>query len=208
MNIKTCANKTFSESKIFNKLHTSSLLDARLELLLNALKNKYGISYIAVHVLDETSDYIISYMGHDNWHNYIGSQGFLNIPDNSVIAGSGIPQAAILKENENYFLFFQSFITEKSIDLRAEFFGETKKGCSVIFHNNKNKYKTQFCFTFIKDRCITTIDKKIFFSLMNDLSDSKELLDSFMIYFKQTGNILDTFDLEKTLQNNPFKLKF
>lgn len=191
----------FKDKNIFQELHTSQLLDRRLEKLKSALLKKYGVDYLSVQVVDKTTDYYFRNFGHDKWHEYCWDLNLLSVCP-------ALPKTKKLSQDENYISFFLNFRTKRGTDLRADIIGELKEGSSILFYNEKTGNKVQFCITFIKGISINTLNKKIFFSLMNDLYSARHILDPFMDYFKTYKVIIDSPELILMEKQSPFIINF
>jgi hypothetical protein len=197
---------TIENNKLFKKLHTSKFFDTILEERRLALKKKYAIDYVGVQLFDNTGKYFISNMGHDIWHDYSwhGEYSYEKFLDDCL------PKTLSLTSNERGLMFFEKLnigITKKS-DLRASIVGNEKNGVSTMFHSETTNNNIQICITFEKDTSIASLEKSIFFSLMQDLNNMKDDFNIFMDYFKQHGTIDNSLELQQLIEKNPIVLRF
>jgi hypothetical protein len=186
-------NLVFEYKNIYNKLHGSSLMDKQLEFVRKAMKEKYDIDYVGIQMIDNTSGYILSNMNHDTWHTYI----WLN---NSLATCPVIERFVNLKSKENGLILFAELESSRDINIRADIIGDFKKGVEVMFSNGNNKIL--FSITFAKNKSITSLNFKTYNSLIKDLKSIETFLDPFMDYFKLTGNIDNSPQLESLINFN------
>lgn len=183
---------------IYNQLHQCQLLEKRLENIRGIFYKKYSCDYLAIHFFNKNNDIFLSNLAHDNWHKkywktYINNCLSLQISSN-------------LKQGQNGFLFFFD-LTKGANDTRAEIVGEKKEGFSVMFYNSTNGNKVQFCLTFKDGKNIDTLSKVVLQNLLEDLKKSQEIIDDFMEYFKNHGELNDSSQLSNFIEKRNYLLK-
>jgi hypothetical protein len=182
----------FEYKNIYNTLHQSTLMDNRLEKIRKSMKEKYDIDYLGVHVIDGTGKYFLRNMDHDLWHNF-------HWDSKLAVISPTLNKFTTLKSEENGVMFFKEFLDSKNIDIRASIVGELKQGVEIMFCNTFNDNKVLFSITFAKNKSIVSLDFKTYMCLIKDLKNNENCLDAFMNYFKLTGNIDDSPQMENLL---------
>lgn len=200
--------RSFKEGHIFTTLNKSVLMDGKLEKVRAYFKKKYDIDYLAFTILKfkegekgKKEKYLLCNrpLNASKWHDYDWST------NHTLRLCPALPLLHLLKEGENGVIFFLPVFTSQGTDLRAEFIGEIKDGFSVVLYNEKTNHKIQICMTFTGRKTIASVDKEIFFSLVNDLYKIKDILDPFMNYFTEHGDIEDTPQLQETVNKFTYR---
>jgi hypothetical protein len=201
-NIFTLKNgKSFLRKNIYNKFHSSILLDKQLEYIKNYLKEKYDIDSMSINWIDKTNTYLFSNVHYDVWHEYAWM-------DDINIMSKGLNNLTLLPTGGSGVNFLPEFRDNKNIDIRAAVIGEFKQGLEIIFTNEATGNKIQFSIGFPNNKSIISVSAKNYFSILQTLKKIEDFLDPFMECFQKEGNIQDTLELEKILKLRPLKLIF
>jgi hypothetical protein len=177
-----------------NQLYMIDSIEYRIEKLKNILKEKYHIDYLGVNVLNKDSTFLFSRLGKDEWHETCWKEGF-------VAQCPTLQKLSSLERDENGIMFFNTYLKKNIIDIRGEVFGEKKAGFSILLQNNENYARILFCITFTNDICLTTMNKKILFNLINDLYKATNILDPVLHHFNTIGNLNDISFINKKMYN-------
>ena len=116
-----------------------------------------------------------------------------------------------LNTNENCVMFFSTYANTKigqSLEIRAEIIGVKKNGFSVLLQSPETQHRVMFCMTFADNITIDQLDRKVFFKLVNHLQKATVILDPFLLWFRNIGNLIYTPSMEKQMNKNDFFLPF
>lgn len=191
----------FDKTNVYNKIDGIPLLQERIQKIEIALKDKYHVDYLGIHAMDNTREYMYSIRGHRLWHNYFWQNHMLN-------TCKAIQLLASLKDGENGMLFFKTYVPQSVLNARAEIFGARKAGFSVLFQSIMSSNRIMFCVTFANNVCISDIEKHVLLSLINDLYKCSHILNPFLSWFKQIGNLNVTDYFKSAMSKRPFHLPF
>jgi hypothetical protein len=193
------SNFEFNKMNIYNHMYSLAPLDNNKKKLLDRLKTKYNIDYLGIHAMDVKSEYLYSTRGHDGWHNFFWKT--------NRIEKCKAVKALFDSKNINGLMFFNSYLNEDLLDIRAEIIGERKSGFSLLF-NGTNDNKIMFCLTFKDYISLDSLNRQVLLELIDDMYKSTILMDPFLFWFKKIGNLNYTKDLEQELEKTKFVVPF
>ena len=195
---------TFEKIKIFNTFKGLPLLDGRIEKLAEFLKIKYNIDYLGVQGIDKDFECLYTVRGDSKLHEFATKHKF-------VYHCKAVQKLINLNQNENCVMFFSTYANSKikqQLEIRAEIIGIKKNGFSVLLQSPETKNKVMFCITFADNMTIDQLDRKVFFKLVNHLQKATVILDPFLLWFRNIGNLIYTPAMEKSINKTEFFLPF
>lgn len=185
---------------IYNYIRFSPI-DISREKLLKRLSEKYNIDYLGIHATDINNQYLYSIRGNEGWHDFFWKT-------NRIEKCKAVKALLNSKNIASGLMFFNSYLNDELLDIRAEIIGERKSGFSLLFHNIKTNNKTMFCITFKDYISVNHLNRKVLLELIDDMYKSTILVDPLLFWFKKIGNLNHTFELEKELEKNKFIVPF
>jgi len=195
---------TFEKTKIFNTFKGLPILDSRIEKLTDFLRKKYNIDYLAVQGIDKDLECFYTVRGDGRLHEFATRNKF-------VYHCKAVQKLINLNTNENCVMFFSTYANTKigqSLEIRAEIIGVKKNGFSVLLQSPETQHRVMFCMTFADNITIDQLDRKVFFKLANHLQKATVILDPFLLWFRNIGNLIYTPSMEKQMNKNDFFLPF
>ena len=194
-------NSQFNKINIYNNIHSFSSFEGNKDKLLERLREKYNIDYLGIHAIDFKGEYLYSTRGHDGWHNFFWKT-------NRIEKCKAVKTLLDSKNVKSGLMFFNSYLNEDLLDIRAEIVGERKSGFSLLFQNLKNENKIMFCLTFKDYISLDNLNRNVLLELIDDMYKSTSLIDPFLFWFKKIGNLNYTNELEKEIERSKFIVPF
>lgn len=191
----------FNKLNIYNNIHSLYSLDDNKKKLLERLKEKYNIDYLGIHAVDLKTEYLYSTRGHEGWHDFFWKT-------NRLEKCKAVKTLLSSKNVESALMFFNSYLNEDLLDIRAEIVGTRKSGFSLLFQNVKNENKTMFCITFKDYISLDNLNKKVLLELVDDMYKSTNLMEPYLFWFKKIGNLNYTNELKRELEKTKFIVPF
>jgi hypothetical protein len=188
-----------NDKRIFKTPRDIPELEETIHRLKKLLYEKYYIDYCGIHLMDRESLYMISRLDQEKWHQYYWQE-------NRIKLCPAIQQLYLLEKNQQIIMFFQTYQPREVYEARGEIIGKITPGFSLLIGDNNTGNKIQFCITFKDGMSIDRLNANILMKLVKDLSNVKNILNPFMQYFSQVGNLNYTTDLKNFV--NKKKLLF
>lgn len=184
--------------KMFNTLHENPEVDQFLDKGKEYFKKKYGIDYFSVHMVHHKKSCFLGFFDHDEWHEWTYKyHGGMTYPKREENIFTRVNE--VIKPNEIYIEYFDSYIKSKESNVRADIFGVRKYGgCTIITSDNLNNI-TEYDLTFADDSAFGTLDKKVLYALTADLIRYRSLLLPFINHVDQFGDFSDKLILHKSM---------
>lgn len=189
----------FNDKRILKNPRTIPELEEVVSQLKQEMYRKYYIDYLGIHIIDRESKYMISRLDHERWHDFYWQ-------DEKIKSCPAIEQLSVLDKNQQIILFFQTYQTRMLYEARGEIIGKITPGCSILLGDRTSGNRIQFCITFKDDKSIDKLNASILMNLISDLNQVKTILNPFMEYFTQVGNMEYTETLKEFV--NKKRLKF
>jgi hypothetical protein len=191
-------NLVIDVKNIFFDIDKSPLLRKRIEDIRNILKKKYNLKSIQVCATNKEGTHIISSLENKLWHEFLwtstlmGSQ-MSNFTEKMTKFFHLKPGAAVVD--------YAGVVDNSGVRVSSYLLGIKLEGYHFAFHNANTNNRIYFVVAF-ENINMNDIKYDIYASLVRDLMELENLLDSFLEYFKTYGTIDDSIILQNMLNQD------